>query len=248
MELDWSTFVLEIVNVLVLVWLLKRFLYRPVMTVIDERKAAIAKTVDDARRVRQEAEALQNRYEQRLAEWDKEKEQVRMQLQEEIAAERGRRLAALQVEIEKAREQQAARENQQMRETVRRVEATAMLHGTQFAAALLTRIAGPELEMRLIDAVSEDLATLPRERVATIVSALPSQAKGRVTTAFPLAPGRRDRLVKQLEGVLGRKLEWEFGEDRDLLAGLRVSLGGWVLGGNLRDELKFFAEGDTGAC
>ena len=169
-----------------------------------------------------------------------------MQLQEEIAAERQRRLADLQAEIDKAREQHAARDSRRMNETVRQAETAAVLHGTQFAAALLSRIAGPELEVRLIDAMLEDLAKLPPDQVETIAAALTTHAKGRVTTAFPLEPGRRERLVKQLEGLFDRRLEWEFVEDRELLAGLRVSLGGWVLRGNLRDELKFFAEGETG--
>ncbi len=39
MELNWSTLLLEIVNFLVLVWILKRFLYRPVLQVIEERRS-----------------------------------------------------------------------------------------------------------------------------------------------------------------------------------------------------------------
>ena len=248
MELDWSTFLLEIVNVLVLIWLLKRFLFRPVMAVIEERKAAITKSVADAQSVRQEAQVLQERYEQRLVEWDKEKETVRGQLQEDIAAERRRRLEILQVEIDRAKAQHAARESEQMKQLVRQVETTAILHGTQFAAALLSRIASPELEAKLIDAAAQDLSNLSSKQIETVTSALPADARGRLTTAYPLEMSRRDQLVKQIESLFGRKLEWEFIEDRDLLAGLRVSLGGWVLRGNLQDELKFFAEGETGVC
>ena len=39
MELDWTTFILEIINFLVLVWILHRFLYQPVMNVIAQRRA-----------------------------------------------------------------------------------------------------------------------------------------------------------------------------------------------------------------
>lgn len=248
MELDWSTFLLQIVNVLVLVWLLKRFLFRPVMNAIEERKAAIAKTVTEANRSQQEAKALQMKYEQRLTEWEREREKVHAQLQEEIAAERQRKLAALQAEIDKARELNAAREAQQIKEMARQAEATAVQHGTQFAAALLARIAAPELETRLIDAAIEDLSTLSRDRAEAVKSSLPTSAKGRVATAFPLDSPRRDRLVKQVEGVFDRRFDWEFVEERELLAGLEVSLGGWVLRGNLRDELKFFAEGGPGGA
>ncbi len=60
MELDWSTFLLQIINFLVLVWILNRFLYQPVMKVIAERKAAVEKTLADSERARAEARALRD--------------------------------------------------------------------------------------------------------------------------------------------------------------------------------------------
>ncbi|MEO0035300.1 MAG: synthase, partial [Pseudomonadota bacterium] len=38
MSLDWSSLALQTVNFLVLVWLLQRFLYRPVLAAIDRRR------------------------------------------------------------------------------------------------------------------------------------------------------------------------------------------------------------------
>ena len=49
MELNWSTFVLEILNFLVLVWILKRFLYKPVLAVIARRREGIEKSLAEAR-------------------------------------------------------------------------------------------------------------------------------------------------------------------------------------------------------
>lgn len=245
MELDWSTFVLEIVNVLVLVWLMKRFLYRPVLNVIEERKAAIAKTVADANRLQNEAKALQEQYDQRLFRWEQEREERRAQLQEDIAAERQRRLAALQEELDKEREQASARANQQMTELVRQAETTAILHGTQFTAALLTRIAGPDLEHKLVDAVLEDFSQLSDQQVEGIRVALPKDARARVTTAYPLNESSRKRVIEMIEKRFNRAVSWEFSEDPQLLAGLRLSLGAWVLRGNLLDELAFLAEGEN---
>jgi F0F1-type ATP synthase delta subunit len=33
-----------------------------------------------------------------------------------------------------------------------------------------------------------------------------------------------------------------FGRDADLLAGLEIEIGAWILAGNVRDELRAFAE------
>ena len=67
MEFDWTTFVLEALNFLVLVWLLKRFFYQPVLAEIEARRDATAKTIADAETVRREAEALKSEYQAHLA-------------------------------------------------------------------------------------------------------------------------------------------------------------------------------------
>jgi F-type H+-transporting ATPase subunit b len=241
-ELDWSTFLLEIVNVLVLVWLLKRFLFRPVMKVIEERKAAIAKTIADADRIQEEAASAREQYEQRLLKWEDEQTRARAQLQEEIAAERQRRLAALQKDLDREQEQASVRAAQRTKEFVRQTEAAAILQAAQFAGSLLGRVAGPDLEGKLIEAAMEDVSRLSAQQADSVKAALPPNARARVTTAFPLDDPTRRRLVTTVEGLLGRPVEWEFGEDSRLVAGLRISLGAWVLRGNLEDELKWFAE------
>ena len=56
MHLDWWTMALQTVNFAILVWLLHRFLYRPVLRMIDARKAEIAQQYDDAKAADQQAQ------------------------------------------------------------------------------------------------------------------------------------------------------------------------------------------------
>ena len=42
MPIDWFTVVAQAINFLILVWLLKRFLYKPILHAIDEREKGIA--------------------------------------------------------------------------------------------------------------------------------------------------------------------------------------------------------------
>ena len=67
MELNWGTFVLEILNFLVLVWLLKRFFYQPVKAMVVRRQQGIVQQLQEAGERQQQAEALQAQYESRLA-------------------------------------------------------------------------------------------------------------------------------------------------------------------------------------
>jgi F-type H+-transporting ATPase subunit b len=61
MLIDWFTVVAQIINFLILVWLLKRFLYKPILNAIDAREKKIAKELADADA--KKAEALKEREE-----------------------------------------------------------------------------------------------------------------------------------------------------------------------------------------
>ena len=73
MQIDWTTFALEIINFLVLVWILKRFLYRPVLDTLARRRAGVEHTLAEARETEARAKTLQDQYASRLAEWEGEK-------------------------------------------------------------------------------------------------------------------------------------------------------------------------------
>ena len=62
MQFDWVTFALQAINFLVLVWLLRRFLYRPVREVITKRQELAEQATLEAAKQKSDAEAEQQRY------------------------------------------------------------------------------------------------------------------------------------------------------------------------------------------
>jgi len=56
MQFDWGTLALQTVNFAILVWLLYRFLYRPVLRMVDKRRAEIQSLKDDARAAQEKAQ------------------------------------------------------------------------------------------------------------------------------------------------------------------------------------------------
>lgn len=243
MELNWSTFVLEIVNFLVLVWILARFLYKPVLNAIEERKASIDNTLTASEHARVDAEALRRQYEERVEDWEREKETARSQLVEELAAERARSMEALRAQLDQERERARVVEERRVREAIQRAEETAIAQGGQFAARLLSRLAGPELEAHIVDLLLADLQELSEDRLQAIRTGVAGEAAPlKVTSAFPLTSRQREALVGAIGKLAGREVACEFLEDTRLLAGVRLSAGPWLLCADLHGELGFFAE------
>jgi F-type H+-transporting ATPase subunit b len=243
MQLDWVTFGLEIINFLVLVWILQHFLYKPVLATIERRKAAVEKVLADAADRRKEADELKQQLQDRIAGWEKEKEGLRKEALAKVEDERKRRMAAMQADLERENEKRLAVERHQAEEQRRHVEHETIARAGRMASALLQRLASPELEDRLVTVLVEDLGQLDDERRRSLAEACQhADGKAAVTSAFPIAERARSKIVSALEQAVGRRVTAEFGKDEALVTGLRISVGPLVLHANIGDELTYFAE------
>lgn len=242
MQFDLTTFALEVLNFLVLVWLLKRFFYRPLLAVIEARRAAGAAILDEAQAAQRAADAMKVECEARLKQADLERAAATAALEREIVAERVRRLAALESELslERARHASLAAQQAQQRESA--LEREAVTLAARFTARLLDRVAGPQLEARLADLALADLPLQAPEHLEALRAALREPGVNvRVVSAHVLDADRRAAFSDALGRLAGRPPEIAFSEDPALKAGVSIMAGAWVLMANLRDELGFFA-------
>jgi F-type H+-transporting ATPase subunit b len=247
MEIDLTTFLMEIANFMILVWIMNRLLYKPVRRIIAERQAAMEQTRAEAERMRTEAAGLEQTYQGRLASWDMEKAELRRQLQVEIAAERQRLTAGLDLELAGMRDKARVTEERRAEEIVRLSEERAIANAGQFAARLLTRTATPELGSRLMEMLLEDLAGLPDEQRRSIIDALArEEATVHVESAHQLAETAPVAFEARFREIFPAAKQFSFCVNEALLAGIRVIVGPWNLSANLKDELDFFRGGING--
>jgi len=242
-QLDWSTTVLEIINFLVLVWILKRFLYKPVLDIIAKRRAVIDATVAKSETMKQEAETLRKQYEGRVADWEQERATSREALQGELENERQRRLQALEEELQKEREKARVVDERRLIEAQRHAEQQAVAQGARFAARLLQGVCGPELDGRLVGILLDGLRQIPAAQLAVLRQQVSTEASNAdVLCARTLDEPSCQQIESALKVLFDRPIHCAFRVDPALVAGVRITLGPWVLRANLQDELQGFAE------
>jgi F-type H+-transporting ATPase subunit b len=241
MNFDWSTFLLEILNFFILLWLLQRFLYRPVLDVIQTRQRNIQATLEDARRLEAEALATRGALDARIGDWEAEKARAQAALDQEIAAERQRLLKAMDEDLAEAKARQTAHDEHERREVLQSMERQALDSGGRFVSRILQRLGSPQLEDALVAAALDDLERLPAAEVEKLKTALAANGL-EVVSVFPLADGRRQALEARLGQLAGKPVHPVYRQEPALLSGLCIHVGSWVLAANLRDELKFFRE------
>lgn len=241
MQLDWTTFALEVVNFLVLVWILRHFFLKPIAATIEKRRQATQGVLDEARKKEAAAQALKAGYEKHLAEWNAEHDGARRGLEEELAKARTAGLERFRAEL--AAEQEKA-QVQQAREAQRRSAAEqreALAIAMRFTAKLLGRIASPEVETRLVDAALEDLRGLKPGQLRR-GSEDGTDDTVLVHSACPLPEQTRKAVSDVLKPFMPDSATIRFDVDDSLLAGLRIRIGARVIDANLADELRFFSE------
>ena len=243
MGLDWSTFFLELVNFLILVWILKRFLYAPVKAAIEERQRRVEAVLAEAQATRAEARAAARRVRVPGPGLGRGAGPGPRRPGAGARRERTRRLDEIQAELQRQRDKAAILEERRAREAERRDQQKALALAAGFGSKLLARVADPSLEARLVEMVIEDLPHLSdAHRQALAAAAEDSNATVRVQSAYPLSDEQRAALESALSAAVGRTLRCELERDPELIAGLRIDAGPLVMRANLRDELRFFAE------
>jgi F-type H+-transporting ATPase subunit b len=232
MNLDATTFALEILNFAVLLWLLRRFLFKPVQAALAARAQAEQQQRDtlDARQQALDARA------QALATQEPRRPpsaRARQALAQEIATLRSQRLAALDAELRAEREAQA-RLQREARARQEQADRQLQARAAGFVGDYLKRLASPALEAALVELFLADLAARPpawpraaRPASEPPPSAAPSPARG--------AAGHRRRPGR------GAGQAWPaLDRGAGLLAGLSVHLPGHQLETSLRRGVDAF--------
>ena len=243
MELDWSTFLLEIVNFLILVWILKYFLYKPVINIIAQRREHIQKKEDAATALHNEAESLKNQYQTRLAKWEAEKKVLHKALLKEIETERKQLMEQLNKSLEEEKRKAHILIERRSKEELINNEKTALQQGALFCSRLFSRLAGPELENAIVQITLEELDKLSVEQQQLLQTACSKEtAPISIFSAYQLSSANRDHIEKLLHKIVDQKTRFIYKQEPSLISGLRIRIGSWYLGANLKDELKYFSD------
>ncbi|MFH0792538.1 MAG: F0F1 ATP synthase subunit B [bacterium] len=244
MLIDWFTIVAQALNFLILVWLMKRFLYRPILHAIDAREKRIATELADADAKKAEAQKERDEFHHKNEEFDQQRAALLSKATEEAQAERQRLLD----EAWKA----AAVLGSKRQETLRNEEHNlhqAISRRTQqevFAIArkALTELAGTSLEERMVDVFVRRLRELNGREKGLLASALKaSPSPVIVRTTFDLPPAQCASTEGAIKETLGMETRVQFETAPDLISGIELTANGQKVAWSIADYLTSLEKG-----
>lgn len=239
MEIDWFTVIAQIINFLILVWLLKRFLYKPVLNAIDEREKTIATQLEEAANKKREARQERETYIQKNEEFDRvhatQLEEARKRIEDEtkrLYEEARQETSALRLKLEESLKQQG----QELRETVKRKTKEEVF---AIATKVLTDLANAELEGQIMTVFIEKIRALNETEQKDFRKAL--QENGgpiRIITVFEPAPHLKHQLEQAVQETTGITAEFEYFLDPDLLSGIMLETTDYQLSWSIESYLE----------
>jgi len=240
MSFNLTTFIFELINFVVLLVVLQRFLYRPLRRGIEARRVRLEGKETEATRLQEEARELLKAHGAQEAELRQLRDHIVQEATEEADVERGRILAQAREDgrAEHARLDRLLEAERE--EALRWVQATAVEQSTVLAGRLLLALA-PEA---VHDALLTHLVEALEVHAPALREAMAEDGREHVDVALSVArmpdDATLDRLRTSLEGLLGLKVRFAVKEDDGLRAGFVVRVADRVFDGSIKGQLDAF--------
>jgi F-type H+-transporting ATPase subunit b len=241
MRFDWWTLALQTVNVLVLIWILARFFFRPIADIIAKRREETNKLFADAEDARKQAAAARGEAEKARAEVAAERDRLLAEAQKAAQAEKGELMQQAAQDAAKLRHESEAAIARDRVAAEQQVVDHASTLSIDIARRLVERLPAHLPVDAFLSALGGEIENLSGEARDGFLAATENQPI-EVLTAAALSDEEETRFRAALNAAFGKELPFTFGADPKVLAGIELHGHNVVLRNSWRADLERIAE------
>jgi F-type H+-transporting ATPase subunit b len=222
MRIDWWTLALQTINVLILIWILGRFFFRPIMDIVAKRQQEANKLLADAASAREQAAEAHAAAAKASADIAGERERMLAEARDAAQIEKRNLLAQSAEEIAKLREKaEAAIARERSAAEAAVVEHASML-SIEIAERLLARFRRQDVSTVFTEEVCRKLQALSSETRASLASAATADHPIEIVTAVPPSDLEAQQVRCAVKEAFGRELPVEFRSDPAIIYGIEL--------------------------
>jgi F-type H+-transporting ATPase subunit b len=241
---DWFTIVAQALNFLILVWLMKRFLYKPVLDAIDEREKRIAAELANADAKKTEAQKEHDEFQRKNTEFDQQRAALMTKATNEAQAERQRLLEEARkaaADLSSKRQEALKNEEQTLHQAIRRRTQEEVF---AIARKALTDLATVSLEERLGEVFTRRLREMNGKDKQGLAEALKTASDPAVVcSTFNMPAEQRAAIQNALNETFSADIRVRFETAPDLVGGVELTTNGQKVGWSIADYLASLEKG-----
>ena len=236
MLVDWFTVGAQALNFLILVWLMKRFLYKPILNAIDAREKRIAAELSDADLTKTEAEKERDEFQHKNEDFDQQRAALFSQATIDAKAERQRLID----EARKTADALCAKRREMLRNDAHNLNQVISRRTQQEVFAIvrkaLSDLATTSLEERLSEIFTRRLRELDGQAKEGLALALKTMSEPAIVrSAFDLPAEQRAAIKNSLNETFSAEINVRFETVPDVISGIELSANGWKVAWSIAD-------------
>ena len=234
MPIDWFTVGAQIFNFLILVWLLKRFLYQPILTGLDAREKKIEQILQDADMTKAQAQKLQTEFAQKVQLIEQHRSAVLAKANEDAVIERKKLFDAAQSAADELLSKRLAALQQELASLQHDIARKSIAEVYSVSRKILNDLAGTDIQQAMLDKLIQRLTALKKGQYVELANALPNANNEMlVRSAFELAPKQKAALQQCIQVTFSSQatppIQLRFSLVPELISGIELSVSGWKI-------------------
>jgi F-type H+-transporting ATPase subunit b len=238
MTFNLWTFLFEIVNFVVLAYVLYRILYHPLRKAVEERREATNRAQADAEAARRDAAALEQKLKAQLADLDRQRQDSVRQAREQAEAERKKILSETEQVVQRRQEDSRKALERERDEALESLRAEVIGQAADLAERFLDEAANETLNRQLALKLIEVLSHLPAGEREDLQRQWKPVDGAVLETAKELDDATLGQLAQTVTAALGQQVTLAVHIQTNLIGGVRLRLGGNVWDASLAGALE----------
>lgn len=244
MLIDWFTVIAQTFNFFILVWLMKRFLYKPILNAIDAREKRIADELANADKKKAEAQKESDAFKRKNEEFDKQRDELFRKAKQDAESSRQKLLE----EARKSADALSAHAQESLRNDAKNLNQAISRRAQQevfsISRKVLSDLSSFNLEKSMTEVFVSRLQKMDIQSKKVLTDALKSSsASGLVRSTFDLSLEQQTAIQNALNVTFSMDIHLTFKTSPDLIGGIEFIVDGQRLSWSIADYLKSLEEG-----
>jgi F-type H+-transporting ATPase subunit b len=242
MPIDWFTVGAQTINFMVLVWLLKRFLYHPILKGLDAREQKIKKILEDADAKKAEAQLLITKLEQEQEQIEQQRTAILNTVKKEAVKQREQLFLTAQTAADDMLRKRLEALQKELQNIQHDVVEKSVMEVYATSRKILQDLAGMDIEECMLNKLLIKLKTLKPEQYGELITALVrSNYLMLVRSAFELTAEQQKALQQcvqnKFSGNSDKAIQLTFNHVPGFINGIELSASGWKIAWNSSNYL-----------
>lgn len=230
MLIDWFTVFAQVINFLILVYLLKRFLFGRILKAMDDRESRISSRLENADNKLRQAEEERKKFEEKNIEIESRKEQLISLARKEAQEYKQEQLKDVKTEVELSRKRWEERINEERDQFIKNIKYRIARQTIRITRSALKDIADAELENSIANTFVKKLRGKDLKNISEDINEHPHAS---VLSSFDIPENIRENIRDLIKQETGRDIDIQFRRSPELICGIELRLNGYKFDWNI---------------